>query len=323
MSTTQQDYDKKVADFWDKHTDATYFGETYWLANPAIARRFNKNAVGGRDYESWVNFCVYHFLGKHLPVDRVLTIGCGDGALDRHLASLQTAKLIDAVDISPNRIEIARDMAEKEGLQETIRYSICNAETTPFPSAPYDAIFFNSSLHHMANLEILLARCSQSLKRGGYLFVNEYIGPNRFAFTSREKQLMQAVFLMIPEKYRISHADHDRGAVRQQLDFPDPIEVERVDPSEAIRSQEIVSVLEQNFDVVEFNNAGGTLQQFMLSGIAGNFRENDADSLQILDLIFRIEETLVATGDIVPHFALLIARPKGLLGKLKAWYLSR
>jgi hypothetical protein len=47
----------------------------------------------------------------------------------------------------------------------------------------------------------------------------------------------------------------------------------------------------------------------MLLDIAGNFRESDAESMQILQLIFDIEDTLVASGDLLPHFAMIIARP--------------
>ncbi len=40
--------DSKVADYWDEHTDETYFGETYWLANPVINRHHQSKAAGGR-----------------------------------------------------------------------------------------------------------------------------------------------------------------------------------------------------------------------------------------------------------------------------------
>ena len=105
MDDHQEQYDRRVADYWDRNTDAPYQGQTYWLANPLVAARFNRRAVGGRDYDSWVNFCVRHYLGDK-PVERILTIGCGDGALDRHLASLNAARVIDGIDIAPNRIEI-------------------------------------------------------------------------------------------------------------------------------------------------------------------------------------------------------------------------
>ena len=119
---------------------------------------------------------------------------------------------------------------------------------------------------------------------------------------------MTSVFHTIPEKYRISQAEHDKGAVRTQLGFPSPAEVAEVDPSEAVHSEEIVEAVRRHFDVVEFNYTGGTLMQFMLNGIAGNFRHDDLASRKILDLIFKIEDTLVESGDLAPHFAMIVAK---------------
>ena len=39
MNTKQAEIDAIVADYWDQHTDESYFGETYWLANPIINHR--------------------------------------------------------------------------------------------------------------------------------------------------------------------------------------------------------------------------------------------------------------------------------------------
>jgi len=67
----QTDVDSKVADYWDKHTDESFHGETYWLANPEINRRHQLMAARGRDYPSWVNFSVEHFLGKGTLSDQL------------------------------------------------------------------------------------------------------------------------------------------------------------------------------------------------------------------------------------------------------------
>ena len=77
---------------------------------------------------------------------------------------------------------------------------------------------------------------------------------------------MQGVFQMLPQKYRISHALHDRGQIKTHVYF-DPNEVAKVDPSEAIHSEEIVSAIEARFQVKEFNFSGGTLLQYMLQDI--------------------------------------------------------
>ena len=112
-----------------------------------------------------------------------------------------------------------------------------NVETSPLPGSDYDAIYFNSSLHHMSDLDSILQSCSNALKHDGYLFINEYIGPNRFDFSKREREVMTSVFQTIPIKYRISQADYDKGKIRTHLAFPSPEEVDRVDPSEAIKDE--------------------------------------------------------------------------------------
>ena len=309
MTTKQDSIDSIVADYWNNHTDESYFGETYWLANPIINHRYQIKAAGGRNYDSWVNFTVQHFLGERAPVDKVLSIGSGDGALERHLATINAAKQIEGIDLAPKRIEIAQQAANENDMADTINYIVSNVETSPLPSSEYDAIYFNSSLHHMSDLDGILSSCSNAMKKDAYIFINEYVGPNRFDFSEREKEVMRSVFHTIPEKYRISQADHDKGRVRTNLTFPSPEEVEKVDPSEAIHSAEIVEAIYRHFDVVEFNNTGGTLMQFMLDGIAGNFRHDDQVSRKVLDLIFKIEDTLVESGDLAPHFAMIVAKP--------------
>ena len=170
---SRTDLDSKVADYWDKHTDESFREETYWLANPEINRRHQPMAARGRDYPSWVNFSVEQFLDKgtlsdqlfksqpRKPVDCMLSIGCGDGAPERHLASINTAKRIEGIELAPKRIEIAREEARKAGVTDMLHYSVCNAETSDFPSKKYDAIHFNSSLHHMSDLDTISFQVSR------------------------------------------------------------------------------------------------------------------------------------------------------------------
>ena len=88
------------------------------------------------------------------------------------------------------------------------------------------------------------------------------------------------------------------------------MEVAKVDPSEAIRSEEILDVVLRYFEVVEKRDLGGTLLQFLLSGIAGNFRADDPRSLRILEMLFTIEDALMEVGDLESDFVVVVARPK-------------
>lgn len=81
-----------------------------------------------------------------------------------------------------------------------------------------------------------------------------------------------------------------------------------VDPSEAVRSAEIMPVLETLFDVIEYRPLGGAILQFLLADIAGNFQDEVGE--QLLELFFRLEDTLMACGDLPSDFAYIVARPR-------------
>lgn len=87
----------------------------------------------------------------------VLDLGCGYGETAVWLA-LRGA-LVDAVDISPRMIEVARGLAARHGVKDRIRFHVAPGESLPFPEASFDAVFGHDVLHHLdlgrANAEIL------------------------------------------------------------------------------------------------------------------------------------------------------------------------
>lgn len=82
-----------------------------------------------------------------------------------------------------------------------------------------------------------------------------------------------------------------------------------VDPSEAVRSSEILPVLRQYFDIVEFKPLGGTILQFLLADIAGNFERDEAGA-RLLEMLFAVEDALMETGHLDSDFAYIVAAPK-------------
>jgi len=301
---------QKVAERWSDSAVAfdAFSPEVYWLAIPAVQARHQRRACGGHNYPSWVEYCVREFMPT-LPAERMLSIGCGHGALERQLHALGAFGACDAYDIAPAAIEGARAAATYSGIQ-SIAYEICDVEHFDFGQDRYDAIWFNGSLHHIAALEPVLNRVRLALKPGGMLFFNEYVGANHFAFPPAQRDAIAQAFHLIPPAYRKSFAPHDYGEVAMHAPLPDPIEVERVDPSEAVRSSDILSVVSSTFDIIALNKAGGTLLQFLLSGIAGNFRADDPHSMRLLNMLFEIEDSLIDTGALPSDFVVCVARPK-------------
>ena len=90
------------------------------------------------------------------PGERILDLGCGDGALTRKLADLGCE--VVAIDSSAPQIEAAR----KLGLDA----HVMSAEALPFQEE-FDAVFSNAVLHWIKRADLMIAAVYRSLKPGG------------------------------------------------------------------------------------------------------------------------------------------------------------
>lgn len=97
---------------------------------------------------------------------------------------------------------------------------------------------------------------------------------------------------------------------KNRVVFPALQTVIEADPSEAVRSGEIVSVLDNYFCTVEKKDWGGNIFQSLLSGIAGNFANESICSESLLRMIFTIEEALINCHEIESDYAYIAAHPK-------------
>ncbi len=165
-------------------------------------------------------------------------------------------------------------------------------------------------MHHIRELESVCANVRQALKADGWLFLNEYVGANHFAFDQTQCAAISHAFALIPPTLRYSFVQGSYGQVQHQVPLPDPLEVVKVDPSEAVRSQDILRVVREYFDIRAFNACGGTLLQFLLHGIAGNFKDDDPQAMRVLQMLFDIEDGLIESGTLDSDFVIIAATPK-------------
>jgi len=321
-----------------------------WTELVAVQQRINM-LITGDPTQNFVSYTLAKYFSERLPTARMLSLGCGKGALERQLAAANAFRACDAYDIAAGSINLARQLADKAGYSH-INYAVCDINMISLQPQIYDAVWVISAMHHFTALEHISAQIAQSLKPGGLLILNEYIGPSRFQFCRRQARAMQLLYELLPNAYRqpvtavspsedaapLLSRDRRKTAARildkacdgslvatiwrrfkarldpngdifpPHLNLPSVRDVTFTDPSEAARSAEIISVLCQYFDVIEFKPYGGHLLQFLLSGIAGNF-ETYADGERWLRVLFEIEDLLEASGEVTSDFAYIVARP--------------
>ncbi len=90
------------------------------------------------------------------PGERILDLGCGDGALTRKIAD--TGATVIGADSSPEMIRAAQAL----GLDARL----ISGEVLPFESE-FDAVFSNAALHWMHDQDAVLAGVHRALKPGG------------------------------------------------------------------------------------------------------------------------------------------------------------
>ncbi len=281
----------------------------YWLAIPEVDARYQRRACAGDTTRRWFAHLVDTHLGPAAARARMVSLGCGTGGLERKLHALGAFAHFDAFDVAPGAIDGARRDAAPAGMTN-IDYQVRDLQAEGVPRRSYDAAWFNGSLHHIERLEYVLDEVRDSLAPDGWLFVNEYVGANAFGFGPRQRECIAAAFRLLPARLRRSCIAGDEGRLMEAAPLPDPDEVRRVDPSEAVRSEDILRAIEARFDVVERNDCGGTLLHFLLAGIAGNFRADDAEAMRYLEMLFAIEDALIDGGELASDFVVLAARPK-------------
>ena len=151
----------------------------------------------------------------------------------------------------------------------------------------------------------MLDEIRRSLKNGGLFVVNEYVGPVRFQFPDERLPLMNSLLLALPESHR---RNLRTGKIKKEVVRPDEEGVRTVDPSESIRSDEILGAIEERFEIVYRADFGGTLLQFVLADIAGNFDPADERDVALIDLVSLYELTLIEQDVLPSDFTYLVAQ---------------
>jgi 2-polyprenyl-3-methyl-5-hydroxy-6-metoxy-1,4-benzoquinol methylase len=258
-----------------------------WLHEPTVRRYVNSSISG--DPNVWPMDALAPSFG---PVRNALSLGCGDGTLDRHLRRSGLCESVTGIDISERSLEVARAKAAEEGL-DGIRYVRGDFNALDLEAGTYDAAFFQQSLHHVEKLEGCLEAVAAALKPNGMLYLDEYIGPSRSQWHHGLLAEADAVYRTLPR------------AVRRRRRLALPVD-RRGDPSEAVRSSEIVAEVSRRFEIETRRDYGGNF----LSVIHPHLdltRVGEAERDSILESIIAAERAVLAAGA-VAYYTVIVAR---------------
>ena len=297
---------EKSKKLWaDEADELQRYGKGFhWVEAPVVAEYMNVK-ISGDPNLNWVQYSIDRYV-RASRSPRILSLGCGGGALERHLLRLKPDALMVAMDFSPGAVDLARQRSKKARLK--IDYRVADLNEIDLEPESFDFVFASGALHHLVRLEHILTQVRISLTPGGRLIANEYIGPNHLQWTSRQVQAINEILALLPDRYkrRISNPNE----YKREFLGPSCIEeMNRADPTEAVRSEEILPLTREMFRIVEFKPFGGTLLHMLLQDIAGNFDPASESDTCVMRLICHIEWQLIEAGVLSSDFGFFVAEP--------------
>ncbi len=271
-----------------------------WAEHPQTERHIN-NLVSGDPRTGYVNWALSTFFDNPPPLG--LSVGSGSGYLERLIIDDGLALAMEGVDISSDAVDVA---AEARG-SRPITYRVLDLNREALEPGRYDFAVSAAALHHVTNLEHCLAEIFSSLKEGGLLLIYEYVGPDRFQWSDARMDLVNGVYSLLPPGYHFNHLTGRTHSVIERKPLAHMIEA---DPSEAVRSEELLGIMDSYFETVATRPLGAGLLHPLLEGLIGNFDENDEADAAFLGLIIALDSGLTASGALPADFVVLVARKR-------------
>lgn len=274
---------------------------TAWTDSPLVNRLYIHPLISGSADTGWLSYVACQYFPT--PAGRALSLGCGGGGLERHGFDLQIAREFHGLDVSEGAIALARELARRPR-KRRIRYDVADLNTLVLPENRFDTVFASQSVHHITALEHYLDQVRRTLKPGGLFILNEFVGATQFQWPDAQLAHANAMLARIPERFRESIRGH---GLKTHIERPTLALMNQIDPTEAIRSADILSEVNARFDLVEARDFGGTLLQLVLEDIVGNFRDTPED-IAVLQSLFDEEQALLASGELQSDFTLRVMR---------------
>jgi len=269
-----------------------YYDDTlYWNDFPEIQAHLNRLATG-HSTNDWMTL-----LEGYPPAQRLLSLNCGDGWVERKLHKRGHARSVVGLDISEDLLEQARRLAAQEGL--VADYRVADANTTSLAGLGFDHVLNHAALHHVACIDRLVREVLIQMPEHGLLINYDYVGPHRNQYEWEAWSRMIELWDEMPPQLRTG------------LAYP-PIEAMLAgDPTEAVHSELIVDTLRRYFDIVEMRALGGAIAYQMLWNNVGLHQARESwHGAYWLNRIIEADSEFTAGKPESSLFAVLICRPR-------------
>jgi SAM-dependent methyltransferase len=293
----------RVSQYWEQQFAKNRSDTSLWTNNLIVARHIYRLISGGSE-EHWLSWFFNHYIENGMVFERSLSVCCGDGAHELGIANTGRVRHIRGFDVSEGAIAQANLNFEKAAIPKgNYAFEVADADNLRIEGR-FDLILSTGALHHVTALEALLSRLSHMLDLNGYFVVLEYVGPNRFQWTDAQLSVINGILRQLDPRYLKENR-------RIELGRPSIADIMAIDPSEAVRSEDVLRLLPEYFTIEYLRNFNGTVMHQLyplLDARLTNTNTSDFDT--IVRMILLIEDLLIRANVLPSDFVFAICRRK-------------
>jgi ubiquinone/menaquinone biosynthesis C-methylase UbiE len=107
------------------------------------------------------------------PGQRLLDVGCGNGAAAIHAATTLGLNAV-GVDVDPDQIEAANSTPARP---TDVTFRVADATALPFGDGEFDLVYTSKTTHHIPKWPQAVGEMARVLKPGGHLVYSDFVAP--------------------------------------------------------------------------------------------------------------------------------------------------
>jgi SAM-dependent methyltransferase len=344
-STIEEKQNRQVSDYWvwvAKRLELGFWNIPGWVEHQNLLG-FNDPS------SSWLHVFNKELLDKGVPPGHALSLGCGGGSLERTMRKEGFCQCIEGCDISPGMVKIAEEAAKNEGIEGITYYltdlnnpnfaakkydliigagifhhvenleglfeNLAQALTPRGKLLMYDYVGpsrFQWTQPQIERCNMWLERLPARLKRKrGYPFYY-YVAKQLFDLIpfSYSAKLENWIKEKLPARLVVQFLRLKTAQLKlEKIIPPHPDQFLVTDPSEAVRSEEVMPILERYFSIERLVPQGGTLAAPLFGRTVANFLR-DAEGKKWAQQILEDEREAIQQGALSSDLIALVARPR-------------
>jgi SAM-dependent methyltransferase len=297
----RQEEEARIAQHWDERAQGDAVVSNWWQLK-RCREHINEMLTGSRE-RGFVELLRKSVLQR--PAGLAVSFGGGICTYEERLLAAGLVERMECWELSPERCRVARSRLEPR-YPERIEIKNADILASSYPEGSVDLVYVHGALHHIRELEALIARISSMLKPEGVFIADDFFGPTGMQWTDDQLRICNRLLACLPDELKALVRDPTR--VKTEVRRRPLAALWRDDPSECVRSSEAYGILTGRMSLAIERRLGGSVFSPLLAGIAGNFDGSAVGELA-LELILQFDRILTEGGVLNSDYRFLVLRP--------------